>query len=198
MQIAQARIAGAEIVQRDSHTDGVQLGQHVVGQLGVAQQRRFGDLDFETVRGQPGDLERVANLAQQFALMELLRREIDRDADGFRPFHAFYAGLAQYPAAKIDDQPHVLGDRNDIDRRNRAAHRMIPSQQRFASRNPSRLEIDERLVEQLEFFIGQGLAQVQLQNAARLDGLGHLFAEETEGAAAVRLGAIERHVCILQ
>src|SRR5258705_8656582 len=81
---------------------------------------------------------------------------------------------------------------------NRAAHRMIPSQQRFASRNPSRLEIDERLVEQLEFFIGQGLAQVQLQNAARLDGLGHLFAEETEGAAAVRLGSIVRHVCIIQ
>ena len=78
------------------------------------------------------------------------------------------------------------------------AHRMIPSQQRFAGRNPSRLEIDERLVEQLEFFIGQGLAQVQLQNAARLDGLRHLIAEETEGAAAVRLGTIERHVCILQ
>ena len=116
----------------------MQLRQHVVGQLRVAQQRGFGDLDFEPVRRQAGDLERVANFAQHVALMELLRREVDRDADGFGPLHAFHAGLAQDPAAEIDDQAHVLGDRNDVDRRHRAAHRMIPAQQRLAGRDPSR------------------------------------------------------------
>ena len=43
--------------------------------LRVAQQRGFGDLDFEPVRGQAGDLERVADFAQDVALMELVRRE---------------------------------------------------------------------------------------------------------------------------
>lgn len=109
----------------------------------------------------------VANLAQHVALMELLRREIDRDADGIGPFHAFHAGLAQDPAAEVDDQAHVLGDRNDIDRGHRAAHRMIPAQQRFAGRDPPRFEIDQRLVEQLEFLVGQRLAQVEFQDAAR-------------------------------
>ena len=148
--------------------------------------------------GKPGDLQRVTNLAQHVALMELLRRKIDRDVDAFRPLHAFHAGLAQDPAAEIDDQAHVLGDRNDVDRGNRAAHRMIPAQQRFAGRYPAGFEIDQRLIEQLEFLVGQRLAQVQFQNAARLDGLRHLVAEEAEGAAAVRLGAIERHVGVLQ
>ena len=60
------------------------------------------------------------------------------------------------------------------------------------------LEIDQRLIEQLEFLVGQRLAQVEFQDAARLDGLRHLVAEEAEGAAAVRLGAIERHVGVLQ
>ena len=65
-------------------------------------------------------------------------------------------------------------------------------------RDPPGLEIDQRLIEQLEFLVGQRLAQVQLQDAARLDGLRHLVAEEAEGAAAVRLGAIQRHVRVLQ
>ena len=76
--------------------------------------------------------------------------------------------------------------------------RMIPAQQRLAGRDPSRLEIDERLVEQLEFLVRQRLAQVELEDAARLDDLRHLVAEEAEGAAAVRLGAIQRHVGVLQ
>ena len=75
---------------------------------------------------------------------------------------------------------------------------MVPAQQRFAGGNPAGFEIDQRLIEQLELFVGQRLAQIKFQNAARLDGLRHFVAEEAEGAAAVRLGAIERHVGVLQ
>src|SRR6266513_256078 len=73
VQVTQARITGTEVVQRYSHADHVQLRQYVVGQLRVAQQRGFGDLDLEAVGGQPRDLERVTHLAQHVALMELLR-----------------------------------------------------------------------------------------------------------------------------
>ena len=75
---------------------------------------------------------------------------------------------------------------------------MIPAQQRLAGRDPPGLEIDQRLVEQFEFLVGQRLAQIQFQDAAGLDGLRHLVAEEAEGAAAVGLGAIQRHVGVLQ
>ena len=44
----------------------------------------------------------------------------------------------------------------------------------------------------------QRLAQVEFEDAARLDGLRHLVAEEAEGAAAVGLGAIQRHVGVLE
>src|ERR1700758_3793565 len=75
---------------------------------------------------------------------------------------------------------------------------MIPPQQRLASRYFSGLQVYERLIEQLELLVGQGPAQIDFQGAARLDDLRHLVAEETEGASAVRLGAIEGHVGILQ
>src|ERR1700741_1754229 len=39
VQITQAGIAGAEIIQRDAYADGAQLREHVMGQLRVAQQR---------------------------------------------------------------------------------------------------------------------------------------------------------------
>ena len=68
------------------------------------------------MRRQARHFECVANLAQDIALMKLLRREVDGDTDVLRPFRAFQTGTAQNPAAEIDDQTHVLGDRNDIGR----------------------------------------------------------------------------------
>ncbi len=76
--------------------------------------------------------------------------------------------------------------------------RMIPAQQRLAGRNPPGLQIDQRLIEQLEFFVSQRLAQIELQGAPRLDGLRHFIAEKAERAATVRLGAIKCHVGVLQ
>jgi len=64
---------------------------------------------------------------------------------------------------------------------------MIPAQQCLAGGDLARFQIDERLKEQLELLVGERLAQVQFQDAARLDGLRQLVAEEAEGAAAVRL-----------
>src|SRR5258708_34102564 len=169
-----------------------------MGMLGIAQQGRLGDFDFEALRRHSRNVERVANLAQEVALMKLLWREIDRYTDRLRPLHAFQARLAEDPATEIDDHAHVLGDRNDIDRRHRAAKRMIPPQQRLAGRYLAALQIDERLIKALEFLVRERPAQIEFENAARLDDLRHFFAEETEGAAAVRLGTVERHVGVLQ
>jgi len=77
-------------------------------------------------------------------------------------------------------------------------NRVIPAQQRFASRDPPRLQIDQWLVINLEFFIGERLTQIEFEHAARLDRLGHLVAEEAERAAAGCLGAVQRHIGILQ
>ena len=50
----------------------------------------------------------------------------------------------------------------------------------------------------LEFLMRERVAQIEFEHAARLDGVRHLVPEEAEGAAAVGLGAIERHVGIFQ
>ena len=69
---------------------------------------------------------------------------------------------------------------------------------RFERVDVVRFKVDERLIVQFEFFADQRLAQVHFQLAARFHARVHLRLEEPVGAAAVGLGAVERHVGVAQ
>ena len=71
---------------------------------------------------------------------------------------------------------------------------MVPADQGLEAADLVALEIDDRLVVELELAGRQRLAQVVLQGAPRLHLRVHLRLEEAEGAAAVALGAVERQV----
>ena len=75
---------------------------------------------------------------------------------------------------------------------------MRPAQERLATDDHAAFEIDDRLVVQRELVGGDGIAQRQFQRAARLHARVHRRLEETEGAASAGLGAVERHVGILE
>ncbi len=175
-----------------------QLVERVARPLRVAHQRGLGDLDLEPLRRQAGDLQRIADVVDHVALVKLQRRQVDGHAHLLGPLHALHAGLAQRPASEIDDQAHLLGDRNDVRRRHHAARRMTPAQQRLAGRDPSGLQVHQRLEVQLELLVDERLAQVDFQRTARLDDLRHLLAEEAERAAPVRLRPVEGEVGVLE
>ena len=54
LQIAEARVAGAEIVEREFHADRLQRADHLVDVLVVAEEHAFGDLQLEPLGGQAG------------------------------------------------------------------------------------------------------------------------------------------------
>ena len=81
LQIAQRRIAGAEIVERDAHADGAELMQDGKRRLVVADQHGFGDLELEPAGRKPGGGERRHDLQRQRAALELDRRDVDGKAD---------------------------------------------------------------------------------------------------------------------
>ena len=72
------------------------------------------------------------------------------------------AGLPQHPLAERHDQPGLLGERNELGRRDHAALGMVPAQQRLEAADLVALEVDERLVVELELAVGERLAQVEL------------------------------------
>ena len=52
LQIAEARIAGAEIVERELHADRLQAGEHLVDMVVIAEEHAFGDLQLQPLRRQ--------------------------------------------------------------------------------------------------------------------------------------------------
>ena len=75
---------------------------------------------------------------------------------------------------------------------------MVPADQRLEAADLAARDLDDRLVIQLEFVGDERLAQVELQAPALLHLRVHFRLEEVVGAAAFRLGAIERHVGVAQ
>ena len=96
------------------------------------------------------------------------------------------------------DQAGLLGDRNELGRRDHAALGMVPAQQRLAAVIAVVADVDQRLVVQLELAAHDRLAQIEFQRAPRLHARVHLGLEEPIGAAAVGLGAVQRQVGVLQ
>ena len=136
-QIAQRRIAGSEIVHRDPDAEAAKLVQNRQRRLAVLQQHRLGDLQFEPVRRKAGGLQRCLHRRYQVGILELHRRKIDGDADVLRPSRRIHAGLPQHPLADRHDQAGFFRQRNELDRRDHAAQRMIPAHQGFEATTTS-------------------------------------------------------------
>ena len=68
-QIAQRRVTGAKIIQRDPDAEGAKLVQDRQRRLAVLQQHRFGNLQFETMRRKAGCLQRRLHRRHQIWLL---------------------------------------------------------------------------------------------------------------------------------
>ena len=89
-QIAQRRIAGAEIVERDAHAERAQVVQDGAARSRRLDQHRFGDLELEPVA--PAGRKRRARLrssATSVGVLELHRRDVDGEPDMVRPARGF-------------------------------------------------------------------------------------------------------------
>ena len=198
-QIAQRRIAGAEVVHRDAHAELL-----AADAASRASSRRCCSSTDSVISsssrcaGRPDAASALTTVCTQIVALELHRRDVDRDPDVVRPVRRLGAGRPQHPFAERIDQAGLLRDRNELGRRDHAALGMVPAQQRLAADDPVVADVDQRLVVQLELAAHERLAQVDLQRAARLHARVHLRLEEAVGAAAVGLGAVQRHVGVLQ
>ena len=125
VQVAQRRIAGPEVVEIDLDAEVAQLAQHVRGLAGTIQQRGLRDFHAQVGRPQPGLPHRLLDDAREILLHELPARHVHGDAvetgAGILPLPVGEraAGFLEDPRAERLDQPELLGDRNERDRRDR-------------------------------------------------------------------------------
>src|SRR5262249_34750908 len=196
-QIKQARIAGAEIVERKAHADAFELQHRQFRALEIAEQGGFGELKFEPVGLEAGLAENAFDRVDEIRPPELQRRHIDRDRQA-RPIAAVEAGAAQHVFAKLDNEARMFGDWNKARRRDFALHGMDPARQRFDADQPLAATIDDRLIDDVQFAVFDHLAQRAFEQfAIRQVGVHRRGVDAGAGAGLV-LCAVERHIGVAQ
>ncbi len=78
-QIAEARIAGAEIVHGDPDAERLQVGELAHHRIRVREEQPLGDLKLQPPRREARRVQRVAHRVGDAAVGELDRREVHRD-----------------------------------------------------------------------------------------------------------------------
>ena len=99
--------------------------------------------------------------------------------------------------AELDDQAAAFGDRDEVGRRDHAAARMIPAQQRLEAGDAAVLQPHDRLVGEREFLALDGAAQVgfELQPVGADGAEGR--AERLDAVAAEALGLVHGKLGVL-
>ena len=142
----------------------------------------------------------VAHLVDDLGTRELTRRQVHGHVE--RRLHRelalqldrVAARLAEHPAADRDDQPGLLGERDELERLHDAAVGVDPADQRFDAGDPARVQLDHRLVVQDELVVLERALQVGLQLQAPQRGVVHLGFEDLVPALALLLRHVHRDV----
>ena len=103
---------------------------------------------------EPGPGQRLLHGSEEARLLDLAARYVDAheqrrgDDSGPLPGHDPLAGFAEDPSADRQDRAVLLGDLDELARRYEAAARVLPANERLESGDASRLERDDRLVDE--------------------------------------------------
>ncbi len=139
--------------------------------------------------------------AGEIAGLQLRRRQVDADPQGMAgelPGARLPACGSQHPVGDPLGNARGVDDGHELARRDQAAHRMTPADQRFGADQPAIAEMDLRLEEQLEFAALGGVREFGLQRQARLEFLPDRTFERDVAAALDGLGAIEGDVAVAE
>src|SRR3569623_942117 len=159
-QIAQRRVAGAEIIQRDPQTERAKLVQCLCRLDIVREQNGLRDFKLQPSRrkfrfGQGGRED-----FQQPRAAELDGGHIDRDFKIVRPQHRLPTGFLNHPFAMRDDDADLLGHGNKLLRRHQAVLRMNPAQESLEAAYLVESDNEYRLVEEQEFLQNESFPQL--------------------------------------
>ena len=180
LQVGEAGIAGAEVVDGDAVAGLAQRFEHGHGALRV-DQPTLGDL-VDQLRGRhPGGLQRRLRLGRETRLDQVRRRQVDRDVQlGMlaQQLALLLQYLADHPAGDRGDLPAVLGLRDEQVRAHPLAIGATPAQQRLGTHAAAAGQVHQRLVVQLELIAPQRLLQRARQRLVAAQQQGHQPAQQ--------------------
>ncbi|RMS60168.1 hypothetical protein ALP65_04561, partial [Pseudomonas aeruginosa] len=200
LEIEQAGVAGAEVVDGDADAHRRQLLEDHQAGIGIAHGGRFGHLEDQVAGLQAVAQECVAHRVDQAGMGELQGRKVHRDVPlrmpAVQPEAHLPAGFVEHPLADLHDQAGLFRQRQELAGGDQPVLRMLPAQQRFHADHRSVRRQYLGLVVQDQLPALQGLAQVMEQLQLFL-GVGvHRTLEEAVAVPSLVLGVIHRRVGI--
>src|SRR6185437_7942642 len=153
-QVAQARVAGAEVIDRNAHPESGQAAEDFDRSLRVVHNRALGQLQLEEAGLEACLMQRATDYFEEIPLAELLRRQVHghsyRADAGHLPCSRLPARFAQHPFPNRDDQAGLFGHGDEAAGRDETALRVAPANQRLGAVDTAGLHVNLRLVVQLE------------------------------------------------
>ena len=136
LEIAERRVAGAEVVDREPHAQLLELLESLQHGVGLLHQHALGDLQDHRggIHARAG--ERGAQRVGDPGALELASRDVDRDGQRrlrvrLAPGVHLAAGLLQHPAPQLHDEPGLLRQRDEVLGQEVAVGLVLPSHQRL-------------------------------------------------------------------
>ena len=170
--------------------------------LDVVQGRRFEDFQLQHAGAHAGKFAEDGFQARdEIGLLEVARRDVHADHPvlaGVAPALHLPQGLAQHPFADVDDQIRLLHQGQELRRRQHAAARMLPAQQRFHAHHRAGAHVHLRLVVQPQFAVDQGLAHFRALVVVGAHFLVEIRVEEVVLVAPRQFGLVDGVVGVAQ
>src|SRR2546425_571309 len=138
-EVAEARVAGAEVVHRDLPPELLELPEDRNRFLAVVDQHSFGKLELQARRADPPLAQRACDQVCKTRAVKLPGRDVHADTwcrvPAGVPFEKLAAGRNEGPFAKRADQVRLLGDRDELRRRDQTTLWVVPSHERLEPRD---------------------------------------------------------------
>ena len=163
LEVGQRGVAGAKVIERKADAVVLELLHFFNHAFDVSQQHALGQLQQQAVRAGIAARQRCQHLRDKVGLMKLPGADVDRHFQRAQqgvglPAGQGGAGAAQHPLANRQNQPALLGQRNEQARRDKAALRVLPAQQGLGADDASVGHLG--LVVELELPVLQAAAHV--------------------------------------
>jgi len=168
--VAEVGEPGAEIIQRDVHASTTQALEFGHDDGVVAGEFALREFQLDRRRRRAMFTENVCHALGEAALAQVQRGYVDRHVQAQAagaPLGRLFRCALQHPDGQFVDQRGVFRERNELRRRDRAEHRMVPADQRLGAGGAPGGQVVFRLEAQRQLiFRSEGGGQVGQQHEA--------------------------------
>ncbi|HUR13880.1 MAG TPA: ComEC/Rec2 family competence protein [Mycobacteriales bacterium] len=151
-QVEKGRVARPEVVERQAHALGPQLPKTLSGSVEVLHHGLLGQLQDEPLGRDARLAEGVEDQVHERALRHVAAGHVHRDGQ-VRPRAHLLEGRGQDPGGDVAHDRGVGDGREEVVRREEAAFRVLPAQQRLDGGHLAGAQVEDRVVVQQQLLV---------------------------------------------